>query len=206
MSQHYRITHATLNAEERHGAKICVHGNGFIQITPITFKRLDSAQRPEARIHVWHPDCPRQKVPTTIHNHVFGFRSTIFAGQLTNRTMEIAIPWEPNQLSMNWREYWLAAGWGERGLDVLAQRVLARERYCELHRTGDSYCMEPGWFHESDSPTGFAVTLMQKTPSWPDRKPVVLIPVGHEPDNEFDRFGYDEKSLWRMAHEALDRR
>ena len=53
-------------------AKLRIHGNGFLQ----------AETRCGNKFHVWDTRLPRQKVPTLIHNHNHGFKSTLLIGDL----------------------------------------------------------------------------------------------------------------------------
>ena len=71
-----------LEAVRASGSRPRVHGNGFIQ--------LDLTER--SRLHVWgDPRIPRQKVSTPIHDHVFGFTSTIIVGRLINVIYDVEL-------------------------------------------------------------------------------------------------------------------
>jgi hypothetical protein len=58
---------------------ISLHGLGFIQVKLPANRRL----------HVWHPDLPRRDcfAYSAIHNHRFGFRSTVLVGHQRNRAV-----------------------------------------------------------------------------------------------------------------------
>lgn len=65
----------TLDDLQRFSTKPYVHGNGFIQLNTPRGNRY----------HFWgHPGIPRQSVSTPIHDHVWGFRSTVLCGRLVN--------------------------------------------------------------------------------------------------------------------------
>src|SRR3546814_5268128 len=69
-----------LKAVRERGGRPRVHGNGFIQ--------LDLTER--GRLHIWgDPRIPRQKTATPIHDHVFGFESTVVVGRLVNLVFSI---------------------------------------------------------------------------------------------------------------------
>jgi len=62
------------------GGRPRVHGNGFVQ--------LDLTER--SRLHIWgDPRIPKQKVATPIHDHVFGFESTIIVGRVISLTYAV---------------------------------------------------------------------------------------------------------------------
>lgn len=74
----------TLQAHARQ-SRPRVHGNGFIQ--------LDLTDR--RRLHIWgDPRIPRQRVPSTIHDHTFNFSSRVYRGQIIHR--EIALEPHPD--------------------------------------------------------------------------------------------------------------
>src|SRR3546814_6146607 len=69
-----------LKAVRERGGRPRVHGNGFIQ--------LDLTER--GRLHIWGaPRIPRQKTATPIHDHVFGFESTVAVGRPVNLVFRI---------------------------------------------------------------------------------------------------------------------
>lgn len=175
-------------------ADVECHGNGFIQIPVPGFDG--------ARIHVWgHPDIPRQRVYTGVHNHRFAFRSVVVRGVLRHQTYDVVAVDDggppPGRIG---RGHYLAVGDDERGLHRLALRVSVLVRDSFRFREGHTYGFPPGWFHQTtaDGPT---VTVMEKKGRALDAKPLVLLPVGVEPDNDFDR--RDPDHLWRVAFTVL---
>lgn len=70
-------------------ASLRVHGNGFLQ----------AETKCGNKFHIWDTRLPRQKVPTFLHNHNHGFRSTVLHG------------------SIKWIEYNLMWGGGEEPFD-----------------------------------------------------------------------------------------
>jgi len=184
-----------------HGARPRVHGNGFIQLD------LD----PEQRLHIWgHPDIPKQEVATPIHDHVFGFHSEMLVGRLVNVVYDLCSPayageefevWEPVPRH---GEDTVLEPTGETGSIRMG---------CSLVLIAGSpflseYDFEPFVFHEMFAPEPSATIITKRGPTLREnptgRKPRVLVPVGVEPDNSFDRYDNDPEDLWRIIHEVLD--
>lgn len=171
-----------------HGSNIRVHGNGFVQIDMID----------GSRVHCWgHPDIPRQRESSQIHDHSFDFTSTILAGSLVN-----VIYWAYSAPDADkWDVY----------RPVTRDRqdtVLERVETCTvvvdtitLYRPGEIYAMWAGELHETfaNQPT---VTHMTKTRQ-ADMTPRVLLPSGKKPDNEFNRYAFDTQTLWRIVKECM---
>jgi len=173
--------HIDLNWVREHAKNIRIHGNGFIQ--------ADVGKG--ERIHIFgHPGVPRQIEPTPIHDHRFGFKSTVVFGSLVNvwykfqpvsedhRATHFACTFEPSRP-------------GSEDTKLIAHR----DKTCipflfnmVLKRSGAQYIMRPGEFHETltNEPT---ITFMQKTVTDERLQPRVLCRIGHDPDNGFDRDG-----------------
>lgn len=180
------------------GAVPRVHGNGFIQ--------LDLDER--SRLHIWgDPEIPRQKVPTPIHDHVFGFESLLLVGRM-----------------INIRYDWCARVWGDMEIHMVECREGSDTK---LNPTGEfgypkpskvqvvewatrewRYQMLPFCFHESivTEPT---VTIIKKAAPTLQQgavhTPRVLVSRHHTPDNDFDRHSFDEDMLWRIIERTLYR-
>lgn len=174
----------------RAGSNIRVHGNGFLQ--------LDVGEG--ERIHVFgHPALPRQKVSTPIHNHRFGFESTVLRGVLVNLTWAFSFERSARATYQGYiakprvDEDTELVPMGETGVVMLLKH--------EVVVAGKSYRMEPRQFHQSlaDEPT---VTHMRKT-SQIDLEPMVLCRLPQHPDNTFNRYDLDEPALWRILEESL---
>jgi hypothetical protein len=173
-----------------------VHGNGFIQLDIGAGRRL----------HVWgHRDLPRQKVDTGIHDHMFDFISTCIAGRVVNAHYKV-VGREPTHTV-----YGPEPRDGEdtalRPLDLggLTPGKLIDCRpyvyHMRLVPSGESYSFEHREFHETftDRPSA---TIMQKGAKYPGRARV-LVPIGFEPDNKFNRNDFPPERLWEIIHEVL---
>lgn len=174
----------------RNGTNIRVHGNGFLQ--------LDLA--PGERIHVFgHPQLPRQKVSTPIHNHRFGFRSKVLTGCLVNLTWAYCFDrthratHQGYTAKPNDRE--------DTRLEPVGDSAMLMLLGHEVLLPGHEYEMKPRQFHQSlaDEPT---VTYMRKT-EVVELEPTVLCRLHMRPDNSFNRYDLDEPALWRILEESL---
>lgn len=182
------------------GHKPRVHGNGFIQ--------LDLTER--SRLHTWgDPRIPRQKVATMIHDHVFGFKSTIIYGRLINVMYHI-VPHKNGDFAVYIPE---VRDWENTALGATMLRVNAVPTYVDMVQWGSgcsTYTVAPFEFHESFAPDGPAATIIIKDAPTQAQgakdKPRVLVPVDTEPDNEFNRYDADPALLWRIIEDTLKRR
>lgn len=181
-----------------------VHGNGFVQ--------MDLSDT--VRLHVWgDPRTPRQTQPTPIHDHVFGFTSRIFRGRLVNLPYEI-VP--TNEVGTYHVYTCVPRVRDDTGLVRDSNSpvpVYARPCYPNVVSAygsgGEFYCFPAYQFHETFTPDGVAVTVivkhgptMRQDPHV-DRRPRVLVPVGRQPDNDFDRHSFDPALLWRIIEDAV---
>ena len=179
------------------GGRPRVHGNGFIQ--------LDLTER--SRLHIWgDPRIPRQKVATMIHDHVFGFTSTIIVGRLIN--VVYAVELRPHG---DYQVYVPEVREGEDTvLNPTPRHVIAEPVHVDMiNRNSGSrkYGILPFEFHESFAPDGPAATIIVKdAPTQAQgakEKPRVLVPVDQVPDNEFNRYDADEGELWHIIEQTL---
>ena len=165
-------------------ADVRVHGNGFIQA-----ELADGS-----KLHIWTKDCPRQEVPTLIHNHTSGFSSTILAGILRNEeyTLEKA-----KHATGDIEIYEMYEAVKRKKKDTKLE-PMGKQRYISYKRKfyfapGTTYQF-PGTvdlFHATYPESDIVVTRVAR---WEeeDRNPIVLVPVGEEPDNNFDRYEHQE--------------
>lgn len=175
-----------------------VHGNGFIQV---------DLWGPGSRLNVWgHPDIPRQRVSTAIHDHRFGFVSTCIRGQIVNFTYEVGerCPagydvYEPRPRKGEDTE--LVRVDGPLRLTAVRGSILSAEGYGGVPR---AYAVAPGEVHEADPLGGPAATVMTKTITWDDYRPRVFVPSLLRPDNDLDRNAHDAGDLWRIVREVLE--
>lgn len=184
----------------KQGRNIRLHGNGFVQ--------LDLPD--DQRVHVWGSEgligLPRQRVSTQIHDHRFSFTSRIVIGALENR--EYCVVFKPEGV---YQVYVVSPR--ERADTELA----ATGKLCDVesdsevedgfpvYRPGCPYVMEVGNFHES-VPHELSMTIMTKVCTYHAHRPRVLVPVGQDPDNEFDRYSaVPEGDLWLAVRLACDK-
>lgn len=169
-----------------------VHGNGFIQVD------LGGNER----LHVWgHSDIPRQDVYTGIHDHRFDFVSTVIRGRLLNVTYAAA----PSAAG-EWQVYRPRVREGED------TKLVPQDTYWSLlpvsiemvssASASRRYGMISEVIHET-IPRGPAATIIRKTGVDENYEPRVFVPVGAEPDNDFDRYGFSEERLWSIIREVL---
>ena len=183
------------------GSKPRVHGNGFIQ--------LDLTER--SRLHIWGDHrIPKQKVPTPIHDHVFGFESTVIVGRVINVVYAV----EAREHG-DYRVYVPKIRVHEDTiLEPTSMQVVADPIHVDMtdwQSSSRKYGIIPGEFHETVAPDGPAATIIIKdddTQAQGNDKvlPRVLCPITQEPDNEFNRYDADEDLLWRIIEQTLKRR
>lgn len=181
--------------------------------------QLDLSSR--RRMHIWgHPGIPKSRTfkpgekRVTIHDHVFGFRSTLYKGRMTNKVYEL----DPD--GSQFRIYQARVRQGDdtvlqptpdlcdirlKHTDIVAPEG-TREAGMELPH---EYVIKPFEFHDTivAEPT---VTIIDKDgPSLAQRpdgpRPRVLVPVGQEPDNVYTRYMVPPERLWEIIEEVLRR-
>jgi hypothetical protein len=184
-----------------------VHGNGFIQ--------LDLDDR--VRLHVFGDlRIPRQKFPTPIHDHVFGFTSHVLSGRMINVEYEEG-PWPGLIEAIN-----LPIGnfyephTRMLGEDLCEDTVLQQRdpgtyglfvNDTQIVHAGEEYRCDAGTLHESVT-AEITVTLIQKdgptVAQGAAARPRVFVPVGGHPDNEFNRYdAAPVEMLWHIISDAL---
>lgn len=173
-----------------------VHGNGFVQLD------LD----PRRRLHIFgDPEIPSQDVPSPIHDHTFGFTSYILKGSLTNLQIGFAELDEGHEWATHMehmaqvrdREDTILVPTGRSGRAYLERA----EGFC----AGECYHFRSRLFHETIT-HGPTVTVIEKdgpTLSQGGPSPRVLVPIGYEPDNSFNRYAVPEEDLWRIIWRNL---
>lgn len=171
-----------------------VHGNGFVQ--------LDIGAG--CRLHVWgHRGLPRQKVDTGIHDHTFDFISTCIVGRVVNVIYRV----DPTPALEG--QAWTHKVYEPVPRDGEDTELVPTIRECRpavfstrLVSSIESYSHPALTFHEtfSDRPSA---TIMQKGNKFPGAKARVLVPIGFEPDNEFNRNDWPADRLWEIIHEVL---
>lgn len=181
-----------LNELRASGSIPRVHGNGFIQ--------LDLPDG--SRLHVWDDGIPRQAVNTSKHDHAFGFESKVICGLLTNFVYRVA-PAEVGKYVVYIPQR--REGTEDTKLVPTGERVNVEVAAIKDVPAGSSYTFQPQVFHDTLYPRGeTTATIMRKTVRL-DVEPRVLVPFGEEPDNEFDREGFDPELLWPFIERALER-
>ena len=165
---------------------VIVHGNGFVQI-----KIAEGPYERETRLHIWHPELTEltQNVNTQIHDHRFGFVSTVLKGIQEN----IGIQDDLGLANVESNRYrrWFAKGdrlsTGNRPLVCSPCSYTVLKIVSHYYTPGQSYIMKPKIFHLTNPITEVVVTLMNKTVVLPDHEASVFCKVGQEPDQDFDR-------------------
>lgn len=177
-----------------------VHGNGFIQV--------DLSK--SVRLHVWgHPKIPRQSVATPIHDHIFGFKSTLIHGELLNITYRLV---HGHRYDSTHEVYNVRMEEGDNTTLLPTDMFVTplREKIDHLTPGIPHYQMARGVFHETYAPCLAATVINKDAPTLAQRQidygttPKVLVPRGFEPDNKFDRHAVDIDALWEIIWSAVD--
>jgi hypothetical protein len=148
-------------------------------------------------------------VATTIHDHVFGFESTIIVGRLINVIYYVE--------ARDYGDYRVYVPEIREGEDTILKPTDMYVTPDPIHvdminwnSSSRKYEIMPGEFHESFAPDGPTATVIQKDAPTQAQgakvKPRVLVPVDKEPDNVFNRYDADEDLLWRIIEDTLKRR
>lgn len=172
-----------------------VHGNGFLQID----LEIDGEVGSE-RVHIFgHPALPRQKVPTPIHDHRFGFRSTVLRGRMVNVTYALSVQARTPTHDV----YVPCPRVGEdTELQFSGVRGALRVSTTEVVVPGDSYVMQSGVLHETLT-NEVTITHMRKT-TMSALNPRVLCPIGRTPDNDFERgSALSVPDLWLIVEDSF---
>lgn len=172
----------------RDGRNIRVHPNGFIQI-----------DLPEnLRVHVWHNHLKQpERVSTGIHDHVYGFRSLILAGELLHSWYRIKpvvggefTIYEAHKTDREDSELKL----------VLSEHELSKIRSSTMH-AGQWYTIDPLEFHLVDAT--LCATVIETFGAIPDAKARVVFHNTSEPLKNFSRYQYDPGQLWELVEDVL---
>lgn len=186
-----------LKAVRATGSRPRVHGNGFIQ--------LDLTDR--HRLHVWGDHrIPRQRVVTSIHDHVFGFESTIIVGRVINVVYAVE--------GVEHGDYRVYVPEIREGEDTILKPTSMQVVADPIHTDMIDWCtgsrkygIIPGEFHETVAPDGPAATIIVKDDITQAQGnpalPRVLCPITQEPDNEFNRYDADPDLLWRIIEHTF---
>lgn len=175
-----------------------IHGNGFIQ--------ADLGE--DLRIHVWHPDLPKQKVSTPIHNHCFSFSSRVVVGAIEHREFEVVNVGRNAGDKVVYNKY--RAQHRDREDTVLVKESNAiytaeSKKKEKIVRAGKVYTFKRGAYHTTFPQfNGIAATIMERFNVGPDIQPTILCLVDEEPDNEFHRYTImDPVQLEKMVRQVL---
>lgn len=178
----------------KQGATPRIHGNGFIQVDLTT----------KVRMHFWGPTIPRQKVPTPIHDHTFGFESHCIAGNLVN------ILYNTTPAARGHETHRVYRAQIRKGEDTIlvpdeGRGVLLQPSYAHVIPWGARYQMIPGDIHQSlgDVP---AITVIKKdnlTLAQGGSSPRIFVPVGAQPDNSFHRDAFPTEFLWAWINSTF---
>lgn len=171
-----------------------VHPNGFIQVD------INSV----FRMHVWHPSLPyRQKTYHPIHDHIFGFQSHVYSGRLIH--VPYLIEEDPEGTHIFWQATHIV-GTEKcilKQVDGKCLRLVGE--LAKAVQPGEDYYFAPFLFHEtlSNEPT---MTIIKKNAETfgqgSTQAPRIAVPVGVEPDNDFQRDDVDTDILWDLIKEA----
>lgn len=168
-----------------------LHGNGFIQLD------LPNGDR----LHIWHPALPRQNTSTQIHNHKFSFRSEVLCGKLTHIHYKLETNVEDFANGEIYNLYHPVVREKEDTVLELsnANAVFKFHPLQMLVLTeGSSYDFSYAEFHETKA-QGFTATIVHKELVVKNFIPSVACRVGSVPDNDFGRYQFEEKELWKYV-------
>ncbi|HEY9713851.1 MAG TPA: hypothetical protein V6C72_10300 [Chroococcales cyanobacterium] len=180
-----------ITREEREGSAPTIHPNGFIQL------KLTN----DRRMHFWHPEIPRQKVGSPIHDHIFDMASVILLGTLFHREVHI----QPDR--DGYYVIWEAVPVRDTETELVStgERVRADHGPEQELKPGDHYFFEAFCFHLTRDAVP-AVSIIRKRQEFEGRRPRVLVPAGQKPDNDFTRDSFDpefiEQFIFRVIEEA----
>ncbi len=171
-------------------AQLRVHGNGFLQ----------AATSDGGKIHIWDQRLPRQKTPTTLHNHNHGFMSRIIIGGLH---MTEYTTWRPPHSSQADEWYIPHQCVPRTGKDTLLEqsdhpvRLTGKREFWLEEGSEYTFPLNPDLFHEVEPGWGGSPAVITKVMGIPHignekELPTVLVHERFEPDNDFDRYGHDE--------------
>lgn len=126
------------------GKRIRLHPNGFIQ--------LDLQEDGKKRLHIWpqYSELPRNsKIGVDpIHDHTFGFQSTVIVGMLGNRTYEIKEDPKGTHHVYLVRPFVAVKKSSPLKLKDKTRYNVKLVEF-KVFKTGETYSFEPFKFHES---------------------------------------------------------
>lgn len=162
-----------------------IHPNGFIQLD------LDK----EHRLHVWPDEDLIPKNPAHIHDHTFGFESTVIKGSIANFDYNLlrgdayhiyhVIPYAINQR--------------EEPMTKLSNYTYdAKSVNHSMYNEGETWYMPPFMFHDVMW-FGLAATIIKIGEVTEHTTAKVLCPIDETPEEKFDRhntLSTDELWAW----------
>ncbi len=174
-------------------SKITLHGLGFVQV------QLPGNQR----LHVWHPELPRRSCfeHSSVHNHRFGFKSTVLVGEQIN--INVVIETSPIRFSHHiYLHEGMRTSNGGRPW-AMDGSIHISERKPTSILAGRTYTMMPYEYHRTASGgDGKVATLMQKFDEGV-RGAHSTCKIGVTPDSDFDRFQWSASRLWEVVSDVL---
>lgn len=175
-----------------------VHPNGFIQLD------LDSLHGEKRRLHVW-PETPLHHGRHPIHNHSFDLHSEVLCGSLTNLTY-LFVPDDTRVTTVLHRAARVPGTANESTLEPLSfgARGFLKFWLGGTTNPGSSYFLLKESLHDS-IPHGLTATVMTMVDVASEYGPIVAVPAGVEPDNEFRRDSYNPSILWTYIEKALSK-
>lgn len=171
-----------------------VHGNGFIQVNVFDNERIN---------FFGHPAIPRQSVASPVHSHRFGFWSEVFRGRLVNARYYFN---EIGPDGHTHRAYRLGRVEGEENTSLIATKRTGALMCFDVQLIqptafgSGTYRISAGAYHETfaNEPT---ITHQRKMPNT-DLDPLVFVPYGREPSNEWTRKELSEKQIWEIIEDC----
>lgn len=205
----------------RDGKNPRVHPNGFIQIDvgEVESDWHQSHKRGHSgaalRVHIWNPpdvELPHQDTINEIHDHVFDMRSTVILGSLTQRLYEFVPTFDlepPTTIASSpsapTHERYTAVykKSGDSRLEASGDKGVLRLAREYTISQGDSYTQPAFSLHDTHTPHGLVVTLMEKVEIH-DGDATVICPIDQPPDNSFDRASaMNEDEIWAAIDASL---
>lgn len=205
-----RIQHNTLkliiseliSKAARAGRKPVVHPNGFVQLN------LDGPG--DIRLHVWSPRAlplPTQKTKHPIHDHNFDMESTIFRGCIRNYLYRAHVLPYACAPCYQLHSAQIVPGTADTILKKIDDKFYRLERTsADDYEMGESYAMPKHVLHQA-IPHGLTATLVTKQRADASYRPIVAVPDGVQPDNDYRRGAIapeGEQILWRLIGRAIE--
>lgn len=179
--------HNVVRSRRSDGSRPRVHPNGFLQ--------LDLTNDGSERLHIWHPDLPRQKTYTGTHDHIFDMSSTVIKGRLWQVIKRYTLEHRTEPTHEVYMAQYTAKSQSKlEGTGVLVQQL---PEYPGLVYVNQTYTQPAFTFHESRPGDEIVVTLMSKDRVY-EGHPRVLVPLDRKPDNDFERENAPEDFLWEI--------